>query len=548
MMERRFDMSDFEQSLKDHADQFVLVPSKRVWNGIYNNLHPGSKWPSITVAIVLLITLITLGNLNNSPKPVQKGLTAKSGAIFSQDAGSKATNNKDLYSENDISSKESESLNNTSNETEGSNVISDRNEKIVIAKKGILNDNSTSAKSEITTGFSDANTINSPKQSIANSKQSIASSGSNISDFVENSESGRLNNKVPAQNYFSIINISDNEQGYQQYIKPVNTDHVNGMNGLPFGQEISTNIDPNQLKNFQDNDNALSETFNSIKNELVVPVFDLEKNTKANLLNTQIINSKVENQTGNANAALHKRRKKNKNIEWTFYAAPLISNATFRGKGIEAPVNIYQPIVIYQTPSDNGMIYHAKLSFETGAKMTYSLSKKLKLVTGVNLNYFNYEIISNLLHPTYATLMFQDQSGLEYSKNYITYYGNGQSLNQVALTNYNLQVSIPVGLQYQIWGNKKIQINIESTVGPSLVLKSNEYIISADKRYYVNDPSLMRKINLGGNFGTFITFSARKVKWHIGPDIHYQLLSTYKNYYPIKEHLIDYGIRIGISK
>src|SRR6185312_15793066 len=105
MMERRFDMSDFERSLKDHADQFILVPSKRVWNGIYNNLHPGSKWPSITVAIVLIITLITLGNLNNSPKPVQKGLTAKSGAIFSQDAHSKATNNEDFYSGNDISSK-----------------------------------------------------------------------------------------------------------------------------------------------------------------------------------------------------------------------------------------------------------------------------------------------------------------------------------------------------------------------------------------------------------------------------------------------------------
>jgi hypothetical protein len=71
-MERRFDMSDFEQSLKDHADQFKLMPSKRVWNGIYNNLHPGSSWPSITVAIILVITLITVGNLNNSPKAPKK--------------------------------------------------------------------------------------------------------------------------------------------------------------------------------------------------------------------------------------------------------------------------------------------------------------------------------------------------------------------------------------------------------------------------------------------------------------------------------------------
>jgi hypothetical protein len=76
-MERRFDMSDFEQSLKDHADQFSLIPSKRVWNGIYNNLHPGSKWPSVTVALIFLITLVTVGNLNNSKKTLgNKEITA----------------------------------------------------------------------------------------------------------------------------------------------------------------------------------------------------------------------------------------------------------------------------------------------------------------------------------------------------------------------------------------------------------------------------------------------------------------------------------------
>ena len=86
-MERRFDMSDFEQSLKDHADQFRLIPSKRVWNGIYNNLHPGSKWPSITVAIIFLITLVTIGNLNNSQK------NSENKKITAINSNSKSTNN-----------------------------------------------------------------------------------------------------------------------------------------------------------------------------------------------------------------------------------------------------------------------------------------------------------------------------------------------------------------------------------------------------------------------------------------------------------------------
>jgi hypothetical protein len=72
--------------------------------------------------------------------------------------------------------------------------------------------------------------------------------------------------------------------------------------------------------------------------------------------------------------------------------------------------------------------------------------------------------------------------------------------------------------------------------------------MSSDERYYLKDPSLIRKLNLGANFNPNIILNASNIKWHIGPDFHYQILSTYKNNYQIKEHLIDYGIRIGISK
>ncbi|HET7119359.1 MAG TPA: hypothetical protein VFI29_22880 [Hanamia sp.] len=535
MMERSFDMSDFEQSLKDHADQFMLVPSKRVWNGIYNNLHPGSKWPSITVALVLLITLITIGNLNNSPKKFQKNQTTNTASFFSKDQSSKATNTKDSYSENSINSKKKELLTNALNGFGSNNIITGRNQENIINQKSIKNDNSTNVKSEIATGPDKTNGNN-------NSKQSIPSINKNISSLTEISEPLKLDDKNSGQTLFSIANITNNKQDQQQYLNLVNTGHVDEFNSFLFDQRINTTIEQDVFANFQNSDNIIKETLNSIKNDLAIPAFNLEKNT-----NAVSVNAKKENHPDNT--TLHKHKKRNNKIEWTYYVTPVISNAAFRGKGIEPPANNYSPIVIYQTPSNNGMIYHAKLGFETGAKMTYSLSKKLKFVTGFNLNYSDYNIISNLLHPTFATLMFKDKSsGSVYSKNYITFYGNGQSLNQIALTNYSLQASIPVGFQYQIWGNKKTQINIVSTIEPSLVVKSNSYIISADKRYYVNDPSLMRKVNLGGNFGAFVTFSARKVKWHIGPDIHYQLLSTYKNYYPIKEHLINYGIRIGISK
>jgi len=232
-----------------------------------------------------------------------------------------------------------------------------------------------------------------------------------------------------------------------------------------------------------------------------------------------------------------------------YYITPTISSASFNGSDLSSSIVNYSPLVVFQRSNSNGMMYNAKPGFETGAKMTYALSKKWKVLTGFNLNYSDYNIVSNPIHPTFATLMLKDEStGALYSKNYITFYGDGQSYSQVGLTNYSLQFSIPIGIEYQVWGNKKMQISIASAIEPSVVLGSNSFIISSDKRNYVQDPDLMRKMNLGGNFGAFISFGSNKIKWHIGPDIHYQLLSTYKSIYPAQEHLINYGIRIGISK
>src|ERR1700704_3527419 len=65
-MERRFFMNDFEQSLKEHADNFQMAPSKKVWHGIYNDLHPGKRWPSVTMSLLLIFTLVVIGHLNTN--------------------------------------------------------------------------------------------------------------------------------------------------------------------------------------------------------------------------------------------------------------------------------------------------------------------------------------------------------------------------------------------------------------------------------------------------------------------------------------------------
>ncbi|HEY5369889.1 MAG TPA: hypothetical protein VIJ75_12960 [Hanamia sp.] len=510
MIDRRFDMMDFEQSLKDHADQFRLTPSKRVWNGIYNNLHPGSRWPSMTMGIVFILTLLSIGYLNNSSK---KSTLQESSVKIAE---SKSGNSKPANSINfDLENNSSSGLNQKS--------------------------------------FKD----NDPKQSTSSEKLSINRAENEKLNVQNHSKTGSGWSSLNKTNRYSEnVGLPSNAVNNAQKADHA-TDDLLKLNpdaqSLP-SKSNSISILPENLNLFVKEDDAItiknsmvmSENFNNIV-ALVTSVDQNPSSSRLQLNSYSAINTHLQQPGKTFSKKIHRRW--SKKIEWIYYITPTISTASFDGSDLtSSPIN-YSPLVVFQRSTSNGMIYNAKLGFETGAKMTYALSEKWKLLTGFNLNYSDYNIVSNPIHPTFATLTLKNMStGALYSKNYITFYGDGQSYGQIGLTNYNLQFSIPLGIEYQVWGNQKMQINIASAVEPSVVLQSNSYIISSDKRNYVQDPELMRKMNLGGNFGAFISFGSNKIKWHIGPDVYYQLLSTYKSEYTGKEHLINYGIRIGISK
>ncbi len=63
-MEDNFYFDDFELSLKEQANQFKMTPSKKVWHGIYNDMHPGRRWPSITISLLLVISIVFVGYIN----------------------------------------------------------------------------------------------------------------------------------------------------------------------------------------------------------------------------------------------------------------------------------------------------------------------------------------------------------------------------------------------------------------------------------------------------------------------------------------------------
>ena len=71
-MENRFNNRDFEQFVKQNADQYRMFPSEKVWNGIHNSLHTRRRWFGFGLTLLLLTTgVVTWVMLANSGKSKQ---------------------------------------------------------------------------------------------------------------------------------------------------------------------------------------------------------------------------------------------------------------------------------------------------------------------------------------------------------------------------------------------------------------------------------------------------------------------------------------------
>ncbi|MEI2738907.1 MAG: hypothetical protein V9F01_08985 [Chitinophagaceae bacterium] len=71
-MENRFNNRDFEQFVKQNADQYRMFPSEKVWNVIHNTLHTRRRWYGIGLGLLILSTgVVTWVMLSNSTRNKQ---------------------------------------------------------------------------------------------------------------------------------------------------------------------------------------------------------------------------------------------------------------------------------------------------------------------------------------------------------------------------------------------------------------------------------------------------------------------------------------------
>lgn len=99
-----------------------------------------------------------------------------------------------------------------------------------------------------------------------------------------------------------------------------------------------------------------------------------------------------------------------------------------------------------------------------------------------------------------------------------------------------------------MWKEKDLFGNVSSTLQPTYLIAGTGYMLTNDYKNYIKAPEFLKSFNINYGFETFVRVKSKNSEFQLGPQLRYQLLSNAKESYPIKEHLIDYGIKFGFIK
>lgn len=253
-------------------------------------------------------------------------------------------------------------------------------------------------------------------------------------------------------------------------------------------------------------------------------------------------------------AFYNKRRSKESRLYgWSsqFYVTPsigyrvLFKNKSFRSAAQNALIaNANRNNSALAEPNEQGA-----LSIEAGASLMKTISKRIRLKTGIQFNYTDFITYAQKLdHPTATIIAVNGDYGVQMEPS-VASYANTPGKNKTKLHNKAIQLSIPLGLDYKIVSGRKISWYAGASIQPTYITGGFAYAQSADNNFYVEDASLLRRWNMNTAVESFITIKAPGGSFiHLGPQFRYQLLSTYTKKYTYTEKPYNIGFKIGLSK
>ena len=243
-------------------------------------------------------------------------------------------------------------------------------------------------------------------------------------------------------------------------------------------------------------------------------------------------------------SSLLPKKKKNR-LDWQVYFTPTVSYRQLSENKTYQHSNAV-PGLLSLDNINSAVTHKPNFGFEIGTAAKYPLSENINFRAGFQFNINRYDIKA-FSSPTQTTIIrLNDRNGVDQVSTESN-YNNFTGYKSNWLENYYYQVSVPVGIEVKLKGDERMQFGIATTIQPTYVLGERAYLISADYKNYAEVPWLTRRWNVNTNFETFVAYSTGELKWQVGPQVRYQLLSSFVKEYPVKENLFDFGLKVGVS-
>lgn len=239
--------------------------------------------------------------------------------------------------------------------------------------------------------------------------------------------------------------------------------------------------------------------------------------------------------------------RKSKKLSIQYYFTPTISYRKLsENKSYLRSLNSGTPGNSLYKDINNVVTHKPDMGLEVGVAARYALNKTLKIRAGLQFNTSRYDIKA-FSYPSEMTTIALNSGYTVDSVSTVSNYRNFNGFRSDWLHNFYFQISAPIGVEVKLAGDEKVQFGIASTLQPTYILGDRAYVLSSNYKNYAEVPWLTRRWNMNTSLEAFVSYSTGKMNWQIGPQVRYQLYSSFVKEYPVKENLFDFGLKIGVS-
>lgn len=479
---------NFEQFIKEGADQYRMYPSEKVWRGVHNALHTRRRRWIIGFTVLLFvggITSLTFINTNNT----EENTIAANNNVPAE--------NKNISP--DIITKE----NNKPVEVEKKIIIS------TAPKQANMPANIFLARPAKKMPVSKTENVEVEKLPVTTTEEIILEKRE-----AETLPAAELNSSVTLENIQPSVMPPP-------VAEPVAAPLVNKITVAEEKEEINKPTDTNPVSLNADADNKLKEN-NAVENFAAESI--------VNAAPKKVKKSKFSVQTFFTPTVSYRKLTENKE----FLRRTAVQNNNL--------VNNYA----YFLDVNNAVKHKANMGVEAGANVRYDLSKSISLRAGLQFNISRYNIRAYSYAGDLATIALNTGYYGDSLRTFTT-LSNEKGYRQDWLQNLYFQLSAPVGVELRLGGNDKFNYGIAGSVQPTYILGDRSYLLSSDFKNYAEVSWLTRRWNLNTALEAFVAYNTGKLKWQIGPQIRRQMFSSFIKEYPVKEYPFDVGIKVGIQ-